>query len=82
MASSVVSSYLRGYADPLIGALPALSRPLHHIICIPLCDEDARFLETLESLTQVEGAADALVVLIVNGAEDADDSMHRRNGSP
>ena len=57
MASSVVSSYLRGYADPLIGALPALSRPLHHIICIPLCDEDSRFLETLESLTQVEGTA-------------------------
>ncbi len=79
MPKDTVARYLERHAEPLTRELPDGIRPVRHVICIPACDEDERFAATLQSATELEGAADALLILLVNGADDADESVHKQN---
>lgn len=81
MIKDTVGRYLARHAEPLARTVDAPLRPARHAICIPLYDEDERFIETLNSLHEVEGIADAVVILLVNGAEDSPPSVHDANRS-
>ncbi len=62
-------------------ALDLLSNapPKTHAICIPACDEDERFLQTLDTVCRLHKAKDTLLVLVVNGAKDSPDRVHEGN---
>ena len=79
MPKDTVERYLAQHAEPLARGIDAGLRPAKHAICIPLYDEDERFIETLNSLDSVEGIGDAVVVLVVNGAEDTPSTVHDAN---
>jgi hypothetical protein len=50
-----------------------------HAICIPACNENERFLQTLDTLCGLHAAGDTLIVLVVNGAKDSPDTVHEGN---
>ena len=79
MGKNLVEAYLNGHAEALIHDAPALQSDVDWVVCIPACDEDARFAGTLKSLCAVDGADSSLLILVVNGAEDAPDSVHEGN---
>ena len=79
MSKDPISQYLSRYAEPLAIESTALERPVRHVVCIPVCNENPRFLETLESLNRVIGSEDSLLILLVNGSEDAPESVHQQN---
>ena len=81
MPRSGIPAYLAKYAEAGEEALLDLDLDLDcsHAICIPACSEDERFLDTLESLRAVEGGDAALVILVVNGAEDSPEAVHDAN---
>jgi hypothetical protein len=59
--------------------MAALDLDCSHAICIPACNEDHGFQRTLESLVQVAGAPQALIIIVVNGADDSSDDVHAGN---
>jgi hypothetical protein len=74
--------YLDRHAEPEAGrALDLMqhSPPKTHAICIPACNEDAGFLQTLDTVCGLHTARDTLLVLVVNGAEDSPDTVHEGN---
>jgi len=79
MPKDTAGRYLARHAEPLARTIDVPLRPVNHAICIPLYDEDARFIETLNSLASVDGIDDALVILLVNGAEDTPSSVQNAN---
>lgn len=79
MPKDTVARYLNTHAEPMARATLRLKRPVEHVICIPICDEDERFLETLHSLQAVKGIENALLIALVNGADDAPQSVHNQN---
>jgi hypothetical protein len=79
MPRSLIPAYVSKYAEPLARDLPDLDLDCQHAICIPACDEGPRFLETLDSLALLEGAENALLILVVNGAEDSSEGVHAGN---
>ena len=79
MAKDPVQAYLNGYAEPIIHSSPDLHHPVDWAICIPVCNEDARFLDTLTSVSKMVNADRCVLILVVNGAEDAPGSVHQGN---
>jgi len=79
MPKDTVARYLERHAEPLVHTLPPPLRSVRHVICIPACDEDERFEDTLKSIAETDGAERALLILVVNGAEDSDASVHEQN---
>lgn len=79
MGRSAIPGYLANYAEA--GVVEEIT-PKHdwtHAVCIPACNEDASILETLSSIRQADGGSDALLILIVNGSEDAAPGVHEAN---
>jgi hypothetical protein len=72
-----VEKYLSRYGDA--SELPK-SGTWSHALCLPACAEDEAFLDTLESIRRADGGADALVIVVVNGAADAVPAVHQENG--
>ncbi len=74
--------YLDRHAEPegrLALDLLQDAPPKTHAICIPACNEDERFLQTLETLCGLLTAENTLLVLVVNGAEDSPATVHEGN---
>ena len=55
MPKDTVARYLERHAEPLVHEAPDLIDPVQHVICIPACDEDERFEDTLQSITMLDG---------------------------
>ena len=79
MPKDTVARYLERHAEPLAHTVPQLLRRGRNVICIPACDEGLRFEETLKSIADLDGAEGAVLVLVINGAEDAAESIHKQN---
>ena len=79
MAKDPIQAYLKGYAEPLIRVCPDLEETMEWAICIPVCDEDSRFLDTLLSVSRLRNADQSLLIVVVNGADDAPSSVHQGN---
>lgn len=79
MPKDTVGRYLANHADLDNEALSLDIDPVSNVICIPLHDEDERFLDTLQSAAELDGAETTLLILIVNGAEDTPPNIHDQN---
>ena len=79
MAKDPIQAYLKGHAEPLIRVCPDLEESVDWAICIPVCDEDSRFRDTLLSVSRIENVDQCVLIVVVNGAEDAPNSVHRGN---
>jgi hypothetical protein len=79
MKASVPQKYLAIYAEPEARLVAEISGSWSHVVCIPACDEEDSLLATLAHMAQVPGAQEALVVVVLNGREDADEALHHGN---
>lgn len=60
-------------------SLPEFSRTYSNVVCIPSFNEDSRFEITLQSLNNAHQSDQALLVLVVNGAEHHSGAEHQAN---
>jgi hypothetical protein len=67
-----VQAYLSRYAEPEAFSVRDFSGTWSHAICIPACNEDPSFQQTLDSILKAHGGEKALLILVVNGAQDGD----------
>ncbi len=79
MSRSSIPGYLDKYAESCVSDGLKHSGSWSHVACIPACNEDASLLHTIRSLERAEGGSNALLILIVNAAEDAPQTVHRAN---
>ena len=79
MLTKAVRQYLERHAEPEAANVPWKGAPVKHLVCIPACREDGSLIQTLESLSGVLEAEQALVVVVVNGGVLADQAVHQSN---
>jgi len=79
MKAGVPQKYLERYAEPEARSLGHLLGQWKSVVCIPACREEDSLVSTLRQMATVPGAQNALVVVVINGAEDADEAVHEEN---
>jgi hypothetical protein len=77
--SRVVAKYLARYAEPEARDLSWFHGQWDTVVCIPACQEEDSLVETLEKMSVVKAADKTLVIVVINGSEDADPSVHQQN---
>lgn len=79
MRIKAVSQYLERHAEPEARQCQWQGAPAQHVVCIPACREDGSLIQTLQSLSQAEEADNSVAIVVVNGGELADESIHESN---
>ena len=78
MNPKTIPAYLRGHAEPLPSDCPA---PLHagHVLVVPMRAEGRNFLPLLKSLEKTQRQDGVLLITVVNGPDDSNESIHDSN---
>jgi hypothetical protein len=76
-----IEGYLKHYAEPEVSLVSTLTECWQYAVVVPCCDEFEGVPPLLASLERaaVASAAKAVVVLVVNGREDAAERVHETN---
>jgi hypothetical protein len=75
----VVSNYLARYAEPEARELSQIEGQWESVVCIPACQEEHSLLDTLRQMAQIPGAKSTLVIVVINGRENASEAVHSEN---
>lgn len=74
-----MGKYLARYAEPEVRELDRIAGQWKSVVCIPACQEEHSLLETIRQLAQVPGAKSSLVIVVINGRENAPEAVYSEN---
>ena len=72
-----IDQYLQRYAEP--DSNLTLNGSWTHSLVIPACDEGEAFVARLKTLDATTECDALLVIVVINGREDADPVIHQQN---